>query len=362
MSYFLGFLIVISIIVIVHEFGHFATARLLKIKVDEFSFGFGKELYSYQKGEGTKFKFCAIPLGGYVKMAGDNDASSLKKDEKLKEMTEEEKKVCFHFQPLWKKFLVIFAGPFMNYFFAIVLLAGMYSFYGLMSIEPKVGDVMADSPALEAGFQKGDVITKINDEKINDFSEVKRVIIKYGYKAINVVVLRNGSEVNLSVTPKKIGDDLIIGISSGADNKISYEKIGVLRAIKESVNTAVQLSVDTVVYLKQVITGKRSGEGMRGPLGIAEASGQAFNQGITTFLLFIVQISIALGLFNLFPIPLLDGGHLVLYCIQGLRGGKELSEKSETVIAYIGFSFLMLILAYAMWNDISRIFMSILGK
>ena len=355
MVYILSFLIVLSIIVIVHEFGHFSVARMLGIKVDEFSFGFGKELYAYQKQGGTRFKFCLIPLGGYVKMAGDDDASSLKKSERLAAMSEEEKKVCFHFQPVWKKFLVILCGPLMNYVFAIVLLTGMFTFYGLTKIDPVVGDVLKDSPAMVAGIQKGDLIIRVNDEPISEFIEIKRAIGKYGIEPVNVYVRRDGKELKFVMKPDRKGDDFLIGIASGTGH-VKYEKIGFGRAFCESVKLAWNISADTVVYLGQMIRGKRSADGMRGPLGIAEASGDAFNMGFANFMLFLAHISVALGLFNLFPVPLLDGGHLVIYIVQCIRGGKELSEKAEMILAYTGFAVLIVLLSFAMWNDIYRLF------
>ena len=355
MVYVISFLIVLSIIVIVHEFGHFSVARLLGIKVDEFSFGFGKELYSYQKDGGTRFKFCLIPLGGYVKMAGDDDASSLKKSERLAAMSEEDKKVCFHYQPIWKKFLVILCGPLMNYIFAIILLTVMFTFYGLTKIEPVVGDVLKDSPAMSSGIQKGDLIIRINDEPISEFVEIKRAVVKYGIEPVKVYVMRDGKELEFVIKPEQKGDDFLIGIASGV-GKAKYEKIGFIRAFGEAVKHVWEMSADTLIYLGQMVRGKRSADGMRGPLGIAEMSGDAFNMGFVSFMLFLVHISVALGLFNLFPVPLLDGGHLAIYAVQCLRGGKELSEKAETVLAYAGFAFLIVLLSFAMWNDVYRLF------
>lgn len=350
--YPLSFLIVLSLIVIVHEFGHFWAARRCGVKVDQFSLGFGRVLWSRKDKKGTEWKICQIPLGGYVQMFGDADASSAKADESAKEFTEEEKKVSFPHQPLWKKALISVAGPAMNYVFAIALLTIFLSIYGIIVVPPVVSSVREGSAAEIAGILKDDRIEMINGEKINEFDEVRRFVQLDS--TLEIVVLRNGEKVSLTahLTPETGG--AVLGVQALMTRE-HFRSVSVLQAFVESVKEAWKITYDTLVILKRIVLGQRSADDMRGPLGIAEASGDAARGGVISFILFIIQVSIGIGLVNLLPIPILDGGHLLFYGIEAVIR-RPIDEKVQNIALNIGVALLLCLLILTSWNDIVRIF------
>ena len=350
--YPLSFLIVLSLVVIVHEYGHFRAARLCGVKVEEFSLGFGRVLWSRKDKKGTEWKVCLIPLGGYVKMFGDADASSSKANEEAKEFTEEEKKVSFPHQALWKKAFISVAGPAMNYIFAIVLLTIFISIFGMVVVPPVVSAVMPESAAEIAGILKDDRIVSVNNQKIEDFSEVRRLVQLD--TTLNIVVLRDGQEVALTAHLSEKTGGAVLGIQAVVGQE-SYRSVSVPQAFVESVKEAWNITADTLVVLKRILMRQRSAEDMRGPLGIAEASGDAARGGILSFVLFLIQVSVGIGLVNLLPIPVLDGGHLLFYGIEAVIR-KPIGEKAQNIALNIGLWLLLCLLIITSWNDIVRIF------
>ena len=350
--YPLSFLIVLSLVVIVHEFGHFWAARLCGVKVEEFSLGFGRVLWSRQDKKETVLKVCAIPLGGYVRMFGDADASSAKTDEKVKEFTEEEKKISFPFQPLWKKSFISVAGPAMNYIFAIVLLTIFLSIYGIIVVPPVVSAVSEGSAAQAAGIQKDDRILTINGEKINEFSDVRRFVQLDS--TLEMTVLRDGKEVSLTAYLKPETGGALLGVQALMTQE-HFRSVSVPQAFVESLKEVWKITSDTLVVLKRILLGQRSPEDMRGPLGIAEASGDAARGGAISFILFIIQVSIGIGLVNILPIPVLDGGHLLFYAIEAVIR-RPINEKIQNMALNIGLGVLFCLLIVTSWNDIVRIF------
>ena len=350
--YPLSFLIVLSLIVIVHEFGHFWAARLSGVKVEVFSLGFGKTLWSRKDKKGTEWRLCRIPMGGYVQMFGDADASSAKADEAAKDFTEEEKKVSFPHQPLWKKAFISVAGPAMNYIFAIVLLTIFLSIYGLIVIPPVVSAVSEGSAAQAAGIQKGDRFLMINGEEIKEFGDIRRFVQLD--TILEIKVLRGDEEVALTarLTPETGG--AVLGVQAEMKQE-HYKSVSVPQAFVESVKEAAAITTDTLIILKRILLGQRSAEDMRGPLGIAEASGDAIRGGVISFVLFIIQVSIGIGLVNLLPIPVLDGGHLLFYAIEAVIR-RPISEKAQNAALNIGLGLLLCLLIVTSWNDIVRIF------
>ena len=350
--YPLSFLVVLSLVVIVHEFGHFWAARRCGVKVEQFSLGFGKVLWSRKDQKGTEWKVCLIPLGGYVQMFGDADASSAKADDKAKEFTDEEKKVSFPHQSLWKKAVISFAGPAMNYIFAIVLLTVFFSVYGIIEVPPVVSAVSEGSAAAEAGIQKGDRIEVINGEKINEFSDVRRFVQLD--KTLEITVLRDGREINLTAHLKQETGGALLGVQA-VMTQDHYRSVSVPQAFSESVKETWTITKDTLIILKRILLGQRSADDMRGPLGIAEASGDAARGGFISFVLFIIQVSIGIGLVNLLPIPVLDGGHLLFYGIEAVIR-RPIGEKVQNMALNIGIGLLLCLLIVTSWNDIVRIF------
>lgn len=350
--YPLSFLIVLSIIVIVHEYGHFAAARLSGVKVEEFSIGFGKILWSRRDKKETLWKVCLIPLGGYVKMFGDADAASATADESVKEFTEEEKKVSFPYQPLIKKVFITIAGPAMNYLFAIVVLGIFLSIFGSAIVPPVVSKVAEGSAAELAGVLEGDEFLRINDIEIKEFSDIRRQV--HLDTTLNIVVLRQGEELSLVAHLSKETGGALLGVYASMTGE-HFQPLSIPQAFLEATKEAIEMTVDTVVILKRIVLRERSAEDMRGPLGIAEASGDAARQGVLSFVLFLVQISIGVGFVNLIPIPILDGGHLLFYAIEAVTR-KPVNEKAQSVALHIGLFILFTLLILTSWNDILRIF------
>ncbi|MBR1778792.1 MAG: RIP metalloprotease RseP [Alphaproteobacteria bacterium] len=350
--YPLSFLVVLSLVVIVHEFGHFWAARLCGVKVEEFSLGFGRVLWSRQDKKGTTWKVCQIPMGGYVKMFGDADASSAKADETAKEFTEEEKKVSFPHQSLLKKAFISVAGPAMNYIFAIVLLTVFLSIFGIIVVPPVISEVSKGSAAEIAGLQKDDRFVMINGNPIHEFSDVQRFVQLDS--TLEIMVLRNGEKVPLTAHLTSETGGAILGVQAVMTREY-FKTVSVPEAFVESVKEAWKITSDTLVILKRIVMRQRSADDMRGPLGIAEASGDAARGGAVSFVLFIIQVSIGIGLVNLLPIPILDGGHLLFYAIEAVIR-RPINEKAQNMALNIGLALLLCLLIVTSWNDIVRIF------
>ena len=353
--YIASFVLVLSVIVVIHEGGHFMMARWCGVHVTDFSVGFGRELFSRIDKKGTRWKVCLIPLGGYVKMLGDDDAASAKSS--TKGLTEEEKKKAFLSQKLWKRALIIFAGPAMNYIFAIVLLSGVLFFVGEARLSPVIGKIMPDSPAFEAGLQEGDRFLEINSQKVDSFNDVVRLTRLTEFeKPLNIVFEREGVVHKLSLKPKYMDgyEYPMIGFSTSHEHFEPAVPLPFFASIQRSTVLVWQMTRDTLVYLGPVLFKNRSPKDMRGPLGIAEMSGDAVRGGWLSLMMFVVQISVAVGFMNLLPIPVLDGGHLAFYAVEAVRG-KPLPDKAQNAFLAAGLSVLFLLLAYTMFLDVPRI-------
>lgn len=359
--YIFAFILVLSLVVIVHEGGHFIMARLCGVAVVEFSLGFGKELCGWTDKHGTRWKVCALPFGGYVKMLGDEDAASAKSG--VKEVAPEMRPYTFMAQKLWKRAAIIFAGPAMNYVFAVFILTGILWTVGQVVIPPVIGSVEDGSAAAEAGLKPGDEIVRVNGEKAVEFSDVQRIVrLAEKDEALVMRIRRNGAEFDVTVRPQydSAADYPRVGVMSAMEAITIDDDIGFGRAFVLSVRDVARMTTDTVTYLGQVITRERSGKDMRGPIGIAEASGDALRGGWLSLMVFIAQISVAIGFMNLLPIPLLDGGHLFFYAIEAVRR-KPMSDKAQNGFLWVGLGFLMMLLAYTLFLDIPRIWMRIMG-
>ena len=354
--YPLAFVLILSIVVIIHEGGHFMAARWCGIKVTAFSVGFGKKLWSRVDKKGTEWKLCAVPLGGYVQMFGDDDAASMTKN--TKNMTEEERKLTFSAQPLWKRAVVIFAGPFMNFFFAVAALTVLFMTEGYYRIPPIVGEVIPGTLAEEIGLQTGDEILFLNDHPIADFTDIKHVVSLSDYeKELTIKVLRDGKERVFKGTPRydeEHGGPLIGFRSDPSAELIHIRYDNPLAAFGAAVGMTYRITADTVVYLGQVIKGQRQADEMRGPVGIAEASGDAAKNGLFSLLMFLIQVSIGIGFVNLLPMPPLDGGHLALYAVEAIVR-RPLGEKAQNFLLKVGVFLLFCLFTFTLCKDIPRI-------
>jgi len=360
--YLLAFVLVLSLVVIVHEGGHFIVARLCGVKVTNFSLGFGKKLFSKTDKYGTAWQVRAIPLGGYVKMLGDEDAASAKSSDK--DIPEEDKNKMFANKSLPQRAAIIFAGPAMNYVFAFIVFVGLFWGLGEVVVKPVIGSIMPDSAAEAAGLKIQDEIISINDKKIDSFTDIQRAVLLTNYRQELSLQVKRGDEVmQISLTPKvdPATDRPLIGITAAGETIVINEDLSFISACQKAWTTIYESTRDTLFYLGQVLTAKRAPKDMRGPLGIAEASGDALAGGFVSLIAFVAQISVAIGLMNLLPIPLLDGGHLFLYLFEAIRR-KPLSEKMQTALMWAGFSILMMVFAYTMFLDIPRIIQRVIGS
>lgn len=358
---FFAFVIVLSILVFVHEYGHYLGCKICGVKVDSFSIGMGKELWGWTDKSGVRWKVSMLPFGGYLKMYGDDDIASGQADkEVIEKMSEDEKKVSFYFQNPYKKFLIVFFGPFFNLIFAVLLLTCIYRITGVEDLKPVITEVVAESPAELAGFQKDDYILSINGEKIKNFSEVINIVAVNNLKPLTFEVLRNNETIKLEVQPKIITTKDMFGNevkTSGigiASQITESKKVNIFQAFIQANISVFKMCKDTLIVLGQMIVGDRSTDGLGGPLKIAQYSGQSFEGGFLVVLYFMALISANLGLMNLLPIPVLDGGHLLFFIIE-IIARRPIPDKIQEKLLQGGFGILILVMVFATFNDFKSI-------
>lgn len=352
----IGFIITISILVFIHEFGHYCIARYFNVKVEEFSIGFGKELIGITDTRGVRWKICLIPLGGYVKIYG-YDRSLM---DKTKEVNE---KVAFYAKSCLERFLIVAAGPLINYLLAVIIFAGFYCYFGKTEIPPIIGDVVASSPAERADLREGDKIVKVNDKSVKDFGDVQREILINGFSSSTLTIERKNEELIVNIMPqeiiispseeKKIKKTLRIGII--AKNEPIHTKIGILGGFWEAINTTIDMSALTLKAISQMIVGKRSFDEIGGPVAIAKESGKSIAGGTQMYLLFIAMLSVNLGLLNLLPIPVLDGGHLIFILYEAITGRLP-NPKTKNILLQLGAAIIIFLIIISVSNDIQNLF------
>lgn len=355
-----AFIAVITVIVFVHEFGHYYIAKISGVKIEEFSIGMGREIFGFNDKSGTRWKICVLPIGGYVKMFGDASPASNPDSEKIEQFSEEEAKVAFHTKPLSIKSAIVFAGPLFNFLFAIMLLTILFAVKGKSVSTSEIGSVAVDSAAYQAGIKAGDVINDIDGAKISSFADIQRIVSINTGTEINISFTRDDLNSTVKLTPKFVektdflGNNVktpMLGVSSGS---VKHNKLGIFSAFIASINETYNISTSTLKALGQMITGQRSIKEMSGPIGIAKYSGQSAAKGLTTITWFIIILSINLGLVNLFPIPILDGGHLFFYGIEAIKGS-PVSEKVKQVAFKIGLALIGTFFIFAIFNDIQKL-------
>jgi len=360
-SYAVPFLFVLTVIVFFHELGHFVVARWCGVAVETFSIGFGPEIWGFDDKKGTRWKLAWIPLGGYVKFAGDDNAASVPDREKLEAMSTEERQGNFHAKKLWQRAAVVAAGPIANFLLAIVIFAFIYAAVGRQIILPRVDSIQADSAAAEAGFKVDDVIVSIGAKKIESFSDMQRIISTSADKQLEIVVDRSGTPLTLLATPKRkeITDRFgntyrigLLGISrNAAKDEIKLVRADPLTAVWMGGEETYFMIVRTLEYLGDIIVGREEADQLGGPLRIAQVSGQVATLGFIALLNLAALLSVNIGLINLFPVPMLDGGHLLYYGIEALRG-KPLSERVQDFGFKIGMALVLMLMVFATWNDL----------
>lgn len=349
------FLIVISVLVFVHEYGHYFVAKRLGVKIESFSIGMGSELFGWNDKSGTRWKVSILPIGGYVKMFGDENAAS--SPDTSKQFTAKEKKMAFQFQPLLNRTAIVFAGPFINFVLAILFLTILFSVFGKPSSKPIVKEVEVGSPAQEAGIIAGDEILMLNNKKIKQFKDIVGIVNLYPNQAMQIVFKRGDEVITSLIKPAMVeGTDAFgkkatiarIGIISEVTTRT---QLNVFSALSASIYECYDLSVKTLTALWQIATFSRPADQISGVLRIADYSGKSASMGIATLIWFMAVLSLNLALINLFPIPGLDGGHLFLYAIEAIKG-KPINEKYLNYVFKAGFSFLIFLMIFATFNDL----------
>ena len=361
LGYVVPFLFVLTIVVFFHELGHFLVARWNGVKVLTFSLGFGPELIGFNDRHDTRWKISAIPLGGYVKFFGDESEASTPSGEKLTTMTAEERAVSFHHKPVAARAAIVAAGPVANFILAIVIFAGLFTFLGKPSTTARVDTVQADGAAAKAGFQSGDVIIRIDGTAITSFSDMQRIVSTGAGQTMTFVIKRGDAEQTLTATPelKEIKDNFgnvhklgVLGITrASAPGDTTMEKVDPARAVMLGVKETWFVVDRTIAYIGGIFTGREAADQVGGPIRIAQISGQVATIGLSALIHLAAVLSISIGLLNLFPVPLLDGGHLLFYAVEAVRG-RPLSERAQEMGFRIGLGLVLMLMVFATYNDI----------
>jgi regulator of sigma E protease len=361
-NYAVPFLLVLTILVFVHELGHYWVARRAGVRVETFSIGFGRELLGWTDRAGTRWKIGWLPLGGYVKMFGDADAASTPDHEGAKGMTAEERAVSFHHKSLGWRAAIVAAGPIANFLFAILIFAVLFVSYGRPFTPPVVGSTIEGMPAEKAGIRAGDRIVSINGQSVDRFEEIQRVVLINLDQPLTIEFERDGKRVSAPLVP------VIIEETDRLGNKMRLARLGIRSSGQRDIETirspvtALWRAVEetwlqttgSLTAVGQMLTGRRTADELSGPLGIAKVSGEAAQVSWVALVALAATLSISLGLINLFPIPMLDGGHLVFYAIEALRG-RPLGVQAQEYGFRVGLVLVLSLMLFATWQDLVRL-------
>ena len=361
-EFIVPFIILIIVVVFVHEYGHYYFARRYGVGVTDFSIGFGKELFGWNDKSGTRWKVCWVPLGGYVKFFGDRNVfSQADRDEILKKYNEKDREKLFTLKPLYQRSLIVFGGPLANFILAILIFLMINIFVGKDFTPAMISEVTKNSPAQVAGLKKNDIIISIDDKEVKSILDVSKFITLSTSEFIDFKVSRYDQPIQIKVKPNfvdtedNLGNKIkkrMVGIQlSPYKNTVNHQKLGPVKALYYSVNEVYFVTISTLKYLGTIITGKGDSSQLGGPIRIAKISGQVAEFGIVPFLSMMAYISISLGLINLFPIPLLDGGHLMFYGIEKILG-RPLTQKTQEGFFRIGMFLLLSLMFFATYNDL----------
>lgn len=351
------FAVVIGVLVFIHELGHYLAARMFGVKAESFSIGFGKELFGWTDRQGTRWKLSALPLGGYVKFVGDMNASSQPSPE-MAAIPAAERRHIFAFKPLWQRAIIVAAGPITNFLFAIGVFAAFIAIYGHMFTPPVVSKVEANSAAAEAGLRPGDRVLELGGRDIDRFEDLIQVVTIHAGMPLDAVIMRGDQRLEMVVRPKvdvmvdRFGNSFergLLGVRGARPVIVERQGPSILYYAVDDTILLTRSIIDTLV---QVITGRRSVKEMGGPLKIAQFSGQQASMGLPNFIHFMALISINLGFINLLPVPMLDGGHLFLYAIEGVRR-RPLNPKVQEWAFMSGFALLISLMLFLTFNDLA---------
>lgn len=373
------FILIISFIVFIHEFGHFYVAKKCGVKIEEFAIGFGKELFSFKDRSQVKWKFCLFPFGGYVKMFGDRNAASMPDNESAKEFTEEQKKYSFVYKKIYQKIAIVAAGPIANFILGIILFTILFRIGGYSPTHAIVGEAQENSPAIRAGIVKGDMIMAINDRKVNDFTDIQNIVAPSTSEELKFTICRyNNSfdvdkikkscreglqnveifdanvQTNKIITKNAFSEDVnirVVGIKSLASDPV---RLNIFQSFIIANKETYRFSKLILVTVKDLILGKVDIKNLSGPVKIAKYSGKTVELGLLMTIWFMAIISINLGVINLLPIPVLDGGHLFYYLFEAIFG-KPLPKKIQEIGFKLGFGVLVTLIIFTTLNDINQI-------
>ena len=358
----LPFVTLILVVVFIHEYGHYYFAKKYGVGVTDFSIGFGKEIFGWNDKSGTRWKICWIPLGGYVKFFGDRNVFSQADQEKIiNKYSSEDQKKLFVLKPLYQRAIIVAAGPFANFLLAIVIFLSIYMFIGKDFTPAMINEVQNESPAQVAGLKKNDVILEIDGNKVKSILDVSKLIMMSTSELIDFKESRFENELIFKVKPNVVDaeDNMgnkvkkrMVGIKlSPFNNEIKHVKLGPAKALYYSLSEVYFVSISSLKYLGSIIAGSGDSSQLGGPIRIAKITGQVAEFGFIPFLSIMAYISISLGLINLFPIPLLDGGHLMFYSFEKILG-RPLSQKTQEGFFRIGMFLLLSLMFFATFNDL----------
>lgn len=364
LGYVVPFLFVLTIVVFVHELGHFLVGRWCGVDVKVFSIGFGRELFGFNDRHGTRWRFALIPLGGYVKFSGDADASSAPDAAGVAGMTAEERARSFPAQSIAERAAVVAAGPIANFLLAIAIFAATVFFFGKQILIPRIDQVVAGSAAERAGLRSGDLVTAVDGQPIGSFSDMQRVISVRPNEVVSVTIERAGAILTVPVTPALVENSTPLGkqrlgvIGVQASRKAedwTTKQFGLVESLQNGVHETWYVVERTYDYIGKLISGRESTDQLSGPIRIAQVSGMvASNGGLLALINLAAILSVSIGLMNLLPVPMLDGGHLMFYLIEALRG-RPLSERAQEIGFRVGLGLVLMLMLFVTWNDLVHV-------
>jgi regulator of sigma E protease len=358
-----AFLFVITLVVFFHELGHFLVARAFGVKVDVFSVGFGKEIFGWNDKRGTRWKVSWLPVGGYVKFAGDADAASRPDPDAAAKMTLAEREGALVFKPVGQRALVAASGPLANFALAVVLLTGIFMYTGHSELAPVIGQVTPASPAAVAGILPGDRVTKVDSTEITDFQQLPQIISVASGEPMAIGIHRGNRDLTIWVSPKRMHtrdmlgnnvNQMVIGVRPDPKAPVTHENYGPVGAFVAANAETWSILKTTIVGIAHMIAGHGGTDQLSGPVGIAKMTRQVADIGFLPLLNLVAILSVSIGLANLFPIPLLDGGHLLYYGVEAVLG-RPLGERAQDVGFRLGLVLVLGLMLLTTWNDLVRL-------